>query len=215
MHIAIDIKRDANAKVILNKLYKMTQLQTSFSVNNVALVNGRPKTLNLKELLQAFVDHRHDFVIRRTRYELRKAEERAHILQGLMIACDNIDEVIAVIRSSRTTEEARMRLAERFELDDIQTRAIVEMRLRQLTGLEMDKLRAEYDELMKLIAHLNDILNNDEVCRNVMKEELIEIRDKYGDERRTKINMFSGDLNAEDFYPDDEMIITISHLGYI
>lgn len=215
MHIAIDIKRDANAKVILNKLFKMTQLQTSFSVNNVALVNGRPKTLNLKELLQAFVDHRHEVVIRRTRYELRKAEERAHILKGLMIACDNIDEVIAIIRSSRTTDEARTRLSERFELDEIQTRAIVEMRLRQLTGLEMDKLRAEYDDLMKLIGHLNDILNNDEVCRNVMKEELIEIRDKYGDERRTKINLFSGDLNAEDFYPDDEMIITISHLGYI
>ena len=215
MHIAIDVKRDANAKVILNKLFKMTQLQTSFSVNNVALVNGRPKTLNLKELLQAFVDHRHEVVIRRTRYELRKAEERAHILKGLMIACDNIDEVIHIIRSSQTTDEARTRLAERFELDEVQTRAIVEMRLRQLTGLEMDKLRAEYDDLMKLIAHLNDILNNDEVCRNVMKEELIEIRDKYGDERRTKINLFSGDLNAEDFYPDDEMIITISHLGYI
>ena len=196
MHIAIDIKRDANAKVILNKLYKMTQLQTSFSVNNVALVNGRPKTLNLKELLQAFVDHRHEVVIRRTRYELRKAEERAHILKGLMIACDNIDDVIAIIRSSRTTDEARVRLSERFGIDDIQTRAIVEMRLRQLTGLEMDKLRGEYDDLMKLIAHLNDILNNDEVCRNVMKDELIEIRDKYGDERRTKINIFSGDLNA-------------------
>ena len=215
MHIALDIKRDANAKVVLNKLFKMTQLQTSFSVNNVALVNGRPKTLNLKELLQAFVDHRHEVVIRRTRYELRKAEERAHILKGLMIAVDNIDEVISIIRSSQTTEEARTRLSDRFELDEVQTRAIVEMRLRQLTGLEMEKLRAEYDELMKLIAHLNDILNNDEVCRNVMKEELIEIRDKYGDERKTKINMFSGDLNAEDFYPDDEMIITISHLGYI
>ena len=215
MHIAIDIKRDANAKVILNKLFKMTQLQTSFSVNNVALVNGRPKTLNLKELLQAFVDHRHEVVIRRTRYELRKAEERAHILKGLMIACDNIDEVIAIIRSSQTTDEARTRLSDRFGLDEIQTRAIVEMRLRQLTGLEMEKLRGEYDDLMKLIAHLNDILNNDEICRDVMKQELIEIRDKYGDERRTKINMFSGDLNAEDFYPDDEMIITISHLGYI
>lgn len=215
MHIAIDIKRDANAKVILNKLYKMTQLQTSFSVNNVALVNGRPKTLNLKELLQAFVDHRHDVVIRRTRFELRKAEERAHILKGLMIACDNIDEVIAIIRSSQTTEEARTRLSDRFALDEIQTRAIVEMRLRQLTGLEMEKLRAEYDDLMKLIQHLNEILNNDQVCRDVMKQELMEIRDKYGDERRTKINLFSGDLNAEDFYPDDEMIITISHLGYI
>ena len=215
MHIAIEIKRDANANVVLNKLFKLTQLQTTFSVNNVALVNGRPKTLNLKQLLEAFVEHRHEIVIRRTRYELKKAEERAHILRGLMIACDNIDDVIAIIRSSQTTEEARQRLAEKFDLDEIQTRAIVEMRLRQLTGLEMEKLRKEYDELMKLIAHLNDILNNDEVCRQVMKDELIEIRDKYGDERRTKINLFAGDLNAEDFYPDDEMIITISHLGYI
>ena len=179
MHIAIDIKRDANARVVLNKLYKLTQLQTSFSVNNVALVNGRPKTLCLKEILQAFVDHRHEVVIRRTRYELRKAEERAHILKGLMIACDNIDEVIAIIRGSKTTEDARTRLSERFELDDVQTRAIVEMRLRQLTGLEMEKLRNEYEDLMKLIAHLNDILNNDEVCRQVIKDELIEIRDKY------------------------------------
>ena len=215
MHIAIEIKRDANARVVLNKLYKMTQLQTSFSVNNVALVNGRPKTLNLKEILQAFVDHRHEVVIRRTRYELKKAEERAHILKGLMIACDNIDEVISIIRSSQTTDEARQRLSDRFGLDDVQTRAIVEMRLRQLTGLEMEKLRAEYDDLMKLIAHLNDILNNDEVCRQVMKDELIEIRDKYGDERRTKINPFSGDLNSEDLYADDPMIITISHMGYI
>ncbi len=215
MHIAIDIKRDANASVILNKLYKMTQLQTSFSVNNVALVNGRPRTLNLRDLISNFVEHRHDVVIRRTRYELRKAEERAHILRGLMIAVDNIDEVIAIIRGSRTTEEARNTLASRFDLDEIQTRAIVEMRLRQLTGLEMEKLRHEYDEIMKLIAHLNDILNNDEVCREVMKDELIEIRDKYGDERRTRINLAAGEFNAEDFYPDDEMIITVSHLGYI
>ena len=215
LNITIDIKRDANANVVLNKLFKLTQLQTSFSINNVALVNGRPKTLSLKELLQAFVDHRHDVVIRRTRYELRKAEERAHILKGLMIACDNIDEVIQIIRSSKTTDEARSRLGERFGLDDIQTRAIVEMRLRQLTGLEIEKLKAEYEELMKLIAHLNDILNNDSVCREVMKQELIEIRDKYGDERRTRISMFSADMNAEDYYADDEMIITISHLGYI
>ncbi|MDE7461870.1 MAG: DNA gyrase subunit A [Muribaculaceae bacterium] len=215
MHIAIDIKRDANASVILNKLYKMTQLQTSFSVNNVALVNGRPKTLNLRDLIGNFVEHRHEVVIRRTRYELRKAEERAHILRGLMIAVDNIDEVIAIIRGSRTTEEARNTLAERFQLDDIQTRAIVEMRLRQLTGLEMEKLKHEYDELMKLIQHLNDILNNDDVCRQVMKDEIIEIRDKYGDERRTKINLAVGDFNAADFYPNDEMIITVSHLGYI
>lgn len=215
INIVIDIKKDANARVVLNKLFKLTQLQTSFSVNNVALVNGRPKTLNLKEILEAFVNHRHDVVIRRTRFELKKAEERAHILKGLMIAVDNIDEVIQIIRSSATAEDARQKLGERFELDEIQTRAIVEMRLRQLTGLEMDKLRNEYDEVMKLIQHLNDILNNDHVCRQVMKDELIEIRDKYGDERRTAINMISGDFNAEDFYPDDPMIITISHLGYI
>jgi len=213
--ITIDVKRDANASVVLNKLYKMTQLQTSFSVNNVALVNGRPKTLNLKELLEAFIDHRHEVVIRRTRYELRKAEERAHIVKGLMIACDNIDEVIHIIRSSQTTDEARARLSERFDLDEVQTRAIVEMRLRQLTGLEINKLRAEYDELMKLIARLNDILNNDSVCREVMKQELMEVRDRYGDERRTDINPFSGDFNDEDFVADDEMIITISHMGYI
>ncbi len=215
INIVIDIKKDANAKVVLNKLFKLTQLQTSFSVNNVALVNGRPKTLNLKEILSAFVDHRRDVVLRRTRYDLRKAEERAHILKGLMVATDNIDEVIAIIRGSETTEQARLRLSERFELDEIQTRAIVEMRLRQLTGLEMEKLRNEYDELMKLIAHYNDILNNEHVLREVIKEELVEIRDKYGDERRTKINPFSGDFNSEDFYSDDKMIITISHMGYI
>ena len=215
IHIAVDIKRDANAKVVLNKLYKMTQLQTSFSVNNVALVNGRPRTLNLKEILQHFVDHRHEVVIRRTKFLLRKAEERAHILKGLMIACDNIDEVIKIIRHSRTTEDAREQLSQKFELDDVQTRAIVEMRLRQLTGLELDKLHAEYDELMKQIDFYNSILTDDAVCRDVMKQELIEIRDKFGDERRTKISKYSPDLNAEDFYPDDEMIITISHLGYI
>lgn len=215
IHIAIDIKREANARVVLNKLYKLTQLQTSFSVNNVALVNGRPRTLNLKEILVNFVDHRHEVVVRRTRYLLHKAEERAHILKGLMIACDNIDEVIHIIRHSQTTDEARARLSEKFALDEVQTRAIVEMRLRQLTGLEMDKLHAEYDELMKQISFYNEILTNDMVCRNVMKQELEEIRDKFGDERRTKISMYSSDLNAEDFYPDDEMIITISHLGYI
>ncbi len=215
IHIIIDVKREANASVLLNKLFKLTQLQTSFSVNNVALVNGRPRTLNLKELLENFVAHRHEVVIRRTRYELNKAEARVHILEGLIIAVDNIDEVIHIIRSSKTTEEARGRLSERFGLDDVQTQAIVEMRLRQLTGLEIDKLRAEMDELRKQIAYLRDILENDASCRRVMKEELIEIRDKYGDERRTRINLFSGDFNAEDFYPDDEMIITISHLGYI
>ncbi len=215
INIVVDVKRDANAKVVLNKLFKLTALQTSFSVNNVALVNGRPKTLNLKEILEAFVEHRREVVLRRTRYDLKKAEERAHILRGLMIACDNIDEVIAIIRGSQTTDEARARLSERFELDEIQTRAIVEMRLRQLTGLEMEKLRAEYDELMRLIAHYNDILNNEHVLRETIKEELIEVRDKYGDDRRTRINPFSGDFNSEDFYADDPMIITISHLGYI
>ncbi len=215
INIVIDIKKDANPSVVLNKLYKMTQLQTSFSVNNVALVNGRPKTLNLKEILEAFVDHRHEVVIRRTRYELKKAEDRAHILKGLMIACDNIDEVIQIIRNSATPDEARTRLSERFDLDEIQTRAIVEMRLRQLTGLEMDKLRHEYDELMKLIAHLNDILNDDSVCRQVMIDELAEIRDKYGDDRRTKINYAASGFSAEDMISDDQMIITISHLGYI
>lgn len=215
INITIDIKKDANARVVLNKLFKLTQLQTSFSVNNVALVNGRPKTLNLKEILQAFVDHRRDVVLRRTRFELRKAEERAHILKGLMIATDNIDEVIAIIRSSESTDIARDRLAERFGLDDIQTRAIVEMRLRQLTGLEMEKLRNEYDELMKQIEFYNEILNNEHVLREVIKNEMVEVRDKYGDERRTKINPFSGDFNSEDFYSDDDMIITVSHLGYI
>lgn len=214
--IVIDIKRDANAKVVLTKLYKMTALQTSFSVNNVALVNGRPKTLNLKDLLVAFVNHRHEVVIRRTRYELRKAEERAHILEGLMKAVDNIDEVIKIIRGSQTTEDAREQLAARFDLDEIQTRAIVEMRLRQLTGLEMQKLKDEFDELMKLIQHLNEILNNDHVCRELMKSELIEIRDKYGDERRTRVNPHgNANFNEDQFYSNDEMVITISHLGYI
>lgn len=215
INIVIDVKRDTNANVILNKLYKMTALQTSFSVNNVALVNGRPKTLSLKELLEAFVAHRRDVVLRRTRYELRKAEERAHILRGLMIAIDNIDEVIHIIRDSKTIEKARERLSERFELDDIQTRAIVDMRFRQLNGLEREKLKFEYEDLMAKIAHYNDILSNEHVLLEVIKEELIEIRDKYGDERRTSINPFSGDFNSEDFYPDDKMIITMSHLGYI
>ena len=215
MRIVIRLKSDANANVVLNKLYKMTQMQASFSVNNVALVNGRPKLLNLKELLQSFVDHRHDVVIRRTKFQLGKAQEKAHILQGLIIASQNIDEVIHIIRSSANTEEAKARLSERFELTDAQTTAIVEMRLKQLTGLEQDKLTQAYEELLQLIAHLEEILNNDAVCRNLIKEELLEIRDKYGDERRTDIDYTAGDFNAEDFYADDEMIITISHLGYI
>ena len=215
MRIVIRLKSDANANVVLNKLYKMTQMQASFSVNNVALVKGRPQLLNLKDLLQSFIDHRHDVVIRRTKFQLGKAQERAHILQGLIIASQNIDEVIHIIRSSANTEEAKARLSERFELTDAQTTAIVEMRLKQLTGLEQDKLTQAYEELLALIAHLEEILNNDVVCRNLIKEELIEIRDKYGDERRTEIDYTAGDFNAEDFYADDEMIITISHLGYI
>ena len=215
MRIVIKLKSDANANVVLNKLYKMTQMQASFSVNNVALVNGRPKLLNLKEILQAFIDHRHEVVIRRTKFELRKAEERAHILEGLIIASQNIDEVIRIIRASGSTEEAKATLAERFQLSDAQTTAIVEMRLKQLTGLEQDKLRLAFEEIQQLIARLKEILNNDEVCRNLIKEELIEIRDKYGDARCTDINYSAGNFNTEDFYADDEMIITISHMGYI
>ena len=202
-------------RVVLNKLYKMTALQSSFSVNNIALVKGRPRLLNLKDMIKAFVDHRHEVVIRRTKFELAKAEERAHILEGLIIASDNIDEVIAIIKSSTSPQEAITRLMERFSLSDKQARAIVEMRLRQLTGLEQDKLRAEFDEIEKLIAHLNEILDNEDVCMNLIKEELWEIKEKYGDERKTDIVYASEDLNPEDFYADDEMIITISHMGYI
>ncbi len=215
MRIVIDVKKDFNANVLLNKLYKMTELQSSFSVNNVCLVNGRPQTVNLKDMLHYFLEHRHEVVIRRTEFELKKAKERAHILEGLIIASDNIDEVIHIIRSSKNTDEARQRLAERFDLDDIQTRAIVEMRLRQLTNLEQDKLHAEMEELMKTIEHLEEILNNPDVCRKVIEDELIEVRDKYGDERRTQIEYSAEEMNAEDFYPDDPMIITISHFGYI
>lgn len=215
MRIVIDIKKDANANVILNKLFKMTQLQSSFSVNNVALVNGRPETLNLKQLLQYFLEHRHEVVIRRTRFQLKKAEDRAHIVEGLIVASDNIDEVIHIIKTSANTDDARQRLSERFGLDEVQTRAIVEMRLRNLTNLEQGKLREEYEELEKLIHHLNDILNNPDVCRKVIEDELVEVRDKFGDERRTEIVYASEAFNAEDFYADDEMIITISHLGYI
>lgn len=215
MRIVVDIKRDANANVVLNKLYKLTALQSSFSVNNIALVNGRPRTLNLKEMISCFVEHRHDVVIRRTNFDLRKAEERAHILEGLIIASDNIDEVIKIIRASKSPQEAIDELISRFGLTDIQARAIVEMRLRQLTGLEQDKLHAEYEEIKKLIEYLNEILTNDELCRKVIKDELIEIRDKYGDQRRSEIVYSSEELNPEDFYANDEMIITISHMGYI
>ena len=215
MRIVIEIKRDANANVVLNKLYKMTAMQSSFSVNNIALVNGRPKLLNLKQLLEAFIEHRHDVVIRRTKYDLEKAEERAHILEGLIIASDNIDEVIAIIRSSQSGEEARGRLMERFALSEKQANAIVEMRLRQLTSLEQDKLHAEYRQVEDMIRRFKEILENHDVCMQVIKDELIEVRDKYGDERRTDIVYVGEDFNAEDFYADDEMIITISHLGYI
>lgn len=215
MRIVIDIKRDANASVVLNKLYKMTALQTSFGVNNVALVHGRPKTLNLRDLIKYFVEHRRDVVIRRTQYDLRKAKERAHILEGLIIASDNIDEVIRIIRAAKTPNDAISGLINRFELTEIQARAIVEMRLRQLTGLMQDQLHAEYEEVMNLIAYLESILADDEVCRKVVKDELIEVKAKYADERRSEIVYSSEEFNPEDFYADDEMIITISHMGYI
>lgn len=215
MRIVVDVKRDDNANVVLNKLYKMTALQSSFGVNNVALVNGRPHTLNLKDLISNFVEHRHEVVIRRTQFELRKAEERAHILQGLIIASDNIDEVIKIIRAAKTPNEAISNLMTRFELTEIQARAIVEMRLRQLTGLMQDQLHAEYEEVMGRIAYYNEILSNEEVCRQVIKDELIEVKEKYGDERKSEIVYSSEEFNPEDFYADDPMLITISHMGYI
>lgn len=215
MRIVIDVKRDANANVVLNKLYKMTALQTSFGVNNVALVHGRPKTLNLRDMIKYFVEHRHEVVIRRTQFDLRKAKERAHILEGLIIASDNIDEVIRIIRAAKTPNDAIAGLIERFDLTEIQSRAIVEMRLRQLTGLMQEQLHAEYEEVMKQITYLESILTDDAVCRNVIKEELLEVKAKYGDERRSEIVYSSEEFNPEDFYADDQMIITISHLGYI
>ena len=215
MRIVIDVKRDANASVILNKLFKMTALQSSFSVNNIALVNGRPRMLNIKQLIKYFIDHRHEVVTRRTQYELGEAEKRAHLLLGFMIILDNLDEAIQIIRSSRTPDEARAALMERFELSEIQSRAVVEMRLRQLTGLEQDKLRAEYEDLLKLIDRLKDILANIELRMQIIKDELTEIKSKYGDKRRSEIVYSSEEFNPEDFYADDEMIITTSNLGYI
>ncbi len=216
MRIVIKLKSDANANVVLTKLYKLTQMQSSFSVNSVALVDGRPRTLNLKEILQSFVKHRHEVVIRRTNFELAKARERAHILEGLIIASQNIDEVIKIIRGSSSTEDARAKLTERFGLTDAQTAAIVEMRLKQLTGLEQDKLRENYDEVMAEIRRLEEILNDETVCRNLIRSELEEIRDKYGDKRRTVIDpKLSGTYNPEEEVADDDMVITISHLGYI
>ena len=215
MRIVFEIKRDAIANVVLNKLYKFTQLQTSFSVNNICLVDGRPRLLNVRDLIQEFVEFRHEVVIRRTRYDLRKAEERAHILEGLIIASDNIDEVIEIIKTSSSPDDARDRLAARFSLSDIQTRAIVDMRLRQLTGLEQDKLRAEYDELMKLIADLKDILDKEERRMQIIKDELLEVRAKYGDERRSSIEYSASEMRMEDLIADEEVVVTISHAGYI
>ena len=215
MRIVYILKRDAVPNVVLNTLYKFTQLQSSFSVNNIALVKGRPQMLNLKDLIHYFVEHRHDVVVRRTQFDLRKAEERAHILEGLIIASDNIDEVIALIRSSKNTDEAREKLIERFKLSDIQSRAIVEMRLRQLTGLEQDKLRAEYEEIMKLIEHLKALLASKELRMELIKEELVEIRERYGDARRSIIEYSGGDVSIEDLIADENVVITISHAGYI
>jgi DNA gyrase subunit A len=215
MRIVIILKKDASASVVLNNLYKLSSLQTSFSVNNIALVRGRPKTLSTKDLIHYFVKHRHEIVIRRTKYDLDQAEKRAHILEGLIIASDNIDEVIAIIKSSQTPEMARERLMERFGLSDIQSRAIVEMRLRQLTGLEQEKLRAEYQEVMALIEYLKSVLASEELQMKIIKDELLEIKEKYGDKRRTEIVPNAEEFNPEDFYADDEMVITISHMGYI
>src|SRR5690554_4188367 len=215
MRIVYELKRDAVPNVVLNTLYKFTQLQSSFSINNIALVNGRPELLNLKDMIYHFVEHRHDVVVRRAQFELRKAEERAHILEGLIIASDNIDEVIALIRSSKDGDEARAKLIERFSLSEIQARAIVEMRLRQLTGLEQDKLRAEYEEIMKLITYLKDLLANKDLRMELIKQELVEIRDKYGDERRSTIEYAGGDVSIEDLIADEQVVITISHAGYI
>ena len=215
MRIVVDVKRDSNANVILNKLYKMTAMQSSFSVNCIALVNGRPHLLTLKECVKYFVEHRHDVTIRRTKFDLKKAQERAHILEGLIIACDNIDEVVHIIRASATPSEAQRNLEKRFELDEIQSKAIVDMRLSQLTGLRMDQLHAEFEELERLIAHLQAILDDPELCKKVMKDELLEVKEKYGDERRTEIKPFEHEFNAEDFYPNDPVVITVSHMGYI
>jgi DNA gyrase subunit A len=215
MRVVIILKKDASANVVLNHLYKYSSLQTSFSVNNIALVKGRPKTLNTKDLIHYFVNHRHDIVIRRTKYDLDQAEKRAHILEGLIIASDNIDEVIAIIKSSKTPDMARERLMERFGLSDIQSRAIVEMRLRQLTGLEQEKLRAEYKEVMDLIEYLKSVLASLDLQMKIIKDELLEIKEKYGDIRRTEIIPNAEEFNPEDFYSDDEMVITISHMGYM
>ena len=215
MRIVVDVKRDANANVILNKLFKMTALQSSFSVNCIALVKGRPRLLTLKECVKYFVEHRHDVTIRRTKFDLKKAQERAHILEGLIIACDNIDEVVRIIRASKTPSDAQRNLEKRFNLDELQSKAIVDMRLAQLTGLRIDQLHEEFEELEKLIAYLQSILDDPELCKKVMKDELQEVKEKYGDPRRTEIKYSSEEFNPEDFYPNDPVVITVSHLGYI
>ena len=215
MRIVIDVKRDANANVLLNKLFKMTALQSSFSVNNIALVKGRPRLLTLKDCIKYFVEHRHDVTIRRTKFELKKAEERAHILEGMIIASDNIDEVVQIIKASRTPALARTNLEQRFNLDELQSQAIVDMRLSQITGLKVEELHAQFDELQQRIAYLTSILTDDNLCKKVMKDELNELKEKFGDERRTKIIPAEHEFNAEDFYPNDPVVITVSHLGYI
>ena len=215
MRIVVDVKRDANANVILNKLYKMTAMQSSFSVNSIALVNGRPRLLTLKECVKYFVEHRHDVTIRRTKYDLKKAQERAHILEGLIIACDNIDEVVRIIRASKTPSDAQRNLEKRFDLDELQSKAIVDMRLSQLTGLRIDQLHAEFEELERQIAYFEQILSDPELCKKVMKDDLQEVKEKYGDERRTEMKPYEHEFNAEDFYPNDPVVITVSHLGYI
>ena len=215
MRVVVDVKRDANANVILNKLYKMTAMQSSFSVNCIALVKGRPRLLSLKDCVRYFVEHRDDVTIRRTRFDLAKAEERAHIIKGLIIACDNVEEVVRIIRASKTPSDAQRNLERRFELDELQSKAIVDMRLAQLTGLRMDQLHAEYDELLRQISYLQSILDDPELCKKVMKDELLEVKDKYNDPRRTEIKPYEHEFNAEDFYPNDPVVITVSHLGYI
>ena len=215
MRVVVDVKRDANANVILNKLYKMTAMQSSFSVNCIALVKGRPRLLSLKDCVRYFVEHRHDVTIRRTLFDLAKAEERAHIIKGLIIACDNVEEVVRIIRASKTPSDAQRNLERRFELDELQSKAIVDMRLAQLTGLRMDQLHAEYDELLRQISYLQSILDDPELCKKVMKDELLEVKDKYNDPRRTEIKPYEHEFNAEDFYPNDPVVITVSHLGYI
>ena len=215
MRIVYELKRDAIPNIVLNKLFKFTQLQSSFSVNNIALVNGRPKQLNLKQLISYYVDHRHDVVVRRTKYDLEQAEKRAHILEGLLIALDNLDNIISLIRGSRTPEDARNGLINNFNLTEIQARAILDLRLQKLTGLEREKIKEEHAELMKTIANLKSILDNENIRMDIIKEELLEVKEKFGDERRSEIEYSGGDMRIEDIIPDEEVVITISHLGYI